>query len=169
MWNDRDVPIAYLITFRCYGTWLPGDARGTIDHLHNQYKMPYREPNKQTFRQSQERLKSESFKLNTKERGIVDITIREVCDYRNWVLHAINVRTNHAHIVVSIGSKNPSKTLNSFKSYATRKLREEGLWKYKHSPWARRGSKRFLWNEKHLELAIDYVVNGQGKELPQFT
>jgi hypothetical protein len=33
MWNDTDIPLAYLITFRCYGTWLHGDKRGSIDRF----------------------------------------------------------------------------------------------------------------------------------------
>jgi hypothetical protein len=31
MWNDRDIPLAYLTTFRCYGTWLHGDDRGSVE------------------------------------------------------------------------------------------------------------------------------------------
>ena len=27
MWNDTDIPLGYLITFRCYGTWLHGNKR----------------------------------------------------------------------------------------------------------------------------------------------
>ncbi|HEV8590779.1 MAG TPA: hypothetical protein VGQ55_01645 [Pyrinomonadaceae bacterium] len=30
-WDDNDVPLAYLITFRTYGTWLHGDRRGSVD------------------------------------------------------------------------------------------------------------------------------------------
>jgi len=44
MWNDTDTPLAYLITFRCHGTWLPGDERGSVDRFHNRYKSPYIEP-----------------------------------------------------------------------------------------------------------------------------
>ena len=29
VWNDTDTPLAYLITFRSYGTWLHGDERGS--------------------------------------------------------------------------------------------------------------------------------------------
>ena len=45
MWNDTDIALAYLITFRCYGTWLHGDKRGSIDRFHNAYKSPYIAPN----------------------------------------------------------------------------------------------------------------------------
>jgi hypothetical protein len=47
-------------------------------------------------------------------------------------------------------------------------MRREGKWQKQHSPWADRGSKRHLWNEKSLEMAVDYVVNGQGGPLPDF-
>ncbi|HWY68950.1 MAG TPA: hypothetical protein VNX88_09810 [Terriglobales bacterium] len=40
-----DIPLAYLITFRCYGTWLHGDERGSIDRHQNQYQSPYIVPN----------------------------------------------------------------------------------------------------------------------------
>jgi len=28
-WNDTDIALAHLITFRCHGTWLHGDERGS--------------------------------------------------------------------------------------------------------------------------------------------
>ncbi len=31
-----DLPLAYFITFHCYGTWLQGDAPGSVDRSHNQ-------------------------------------------------------------------------------------------------------------------------------------
>lgn len=37
MWNDTDIPLGYLITFRCYGTWLHGDERGATDRFHKRY------------------------------------------------------------------------------------------------------------------------------------
>jgi hypothetical protein len=36
------------------------------------------------------------------------------------------------------------------------------------SPWADKGSKRKLWNERSVARAIDYVLYGQGDELPDF-
>ena len=168
MWNNTDIPLAYLITFRCYGTWLHGDERGSIDRSHNQYKSPYREPNQQLHDYSVKLLKSPPVDLDAKRRELVELAIREVCDYRNWLLRAVNVRTNHVHSVVSIGDYSSSQALNNFKAYATRKLRENECWKFEHSPWAEKGSKRRLWNERSIEIAVDYVINGQGGELPEF-
>jgi len=38
-------PLGYLITCRTYGTWLHGDARGSVDRDHNVYGTPMRDPN----------------------------------------------------------------------------------------------------------------------------
>ncbi len=168
MWNDTDIPLAYLITFRCYRTWLHGDERGSIDRLHNQYQSPFIESNKNWHQYNEQQLKGEVVILNAKPRNTVEEAIREVCEYRNWLLRAINVRTNHVHTVVSIGTVKPERALNDFKSYATRRMRKNGCWLSENSPWADKGSKRRLWNERSIELAVDYVINGQGDELPNF-
>jgi REP element-mobilizing transposase RayT len=168
MWNDTDIPLGYLITFRCYGTWLHGDERGAIDRLHNRYKSPYLPPSDRRKTLADRQLKSSPTTLNASQRQTVEAAIREVCDHRKWWLRALSVRTNHVHAVVSIGTDKPERALNAFKAYATRRMRKEKLWQKTHSPWADRGSKRHLWNERSLALAIDYVVNGQGGPLPDF-
>jgi hypothetical protein len=68
-------------------------------------------------------------------------------------------------MVLGMGGTNPSRALNDLKAYATRRLRRDGVWSEQHSPWADRGSKRYLWNHRSLALAVDYVINGQGDDL----
>ena len=46
--------------------------------------------------------------------------------------------------------------------------REDDCWRRDSSPWAQSGSKRYLWNDQSVARAIDYVVNGQGGDLPDF-
>jgi REP element-mobilizing transposase RayT len=167
MWNDTDLPLGYLITFRCYGTWLHGDERGSIDRFHNRYKSQYLPRSDRRHDLNQRELKSEPRNLNVKQRQSVDRAIRMVCTHRQWLLHALNVRTNHVHVVVSLGRSKPEQALNAFKAYATREMRQNGNWRETHSPWADKGSKRYLWNERSMALAIDYVINGQGDGLPE--
>ena len=168
MWNDTDTPIAFLITFRCYGTWLHGDERGSIDR-HNHAYGSSKYPATAHWQQiSQDRLKQQPVKLDALRRTIVERAIRNVCDIRSWHLHAVNVRTNHAHAVVANHGKPSGIVLNAFKANATREMREAGCWKSDRTPWADKGSQRCLWNETHLYNAIDYVLNGQGDELPKF-
>ena len=168
MWNDTDIPLGYLITFRCYGSWLHGDERGSVDREHRRYKSPYAPANLNRRQHNQDLLKSAPVLLNAGQRASVETAIRDTCEHRKWHLHACNVRTNHAHSVVSIGTKKPELALNAFKANATRQMREDGHWQASHSPWVDRGSKRYLWTERSLAAAIEYVLYGQGDDPPDF-
>ena len=86
---------------------------------------------------------------------------------RLYILFAINVRTNHVHLVVSSSAK-VELMVNAFKAYATRRLRSEGLVDLDAKVWSRHESTRYLWTEKHISDAIEYVVHGQGLDLPMF-
>jgi len=35
-----DQPLAYFLTWQCYGCWLHGDPRGSVDSEHNRYGTP---------------------------------------------------------------------------------------------------------------------------------
>jgi len=168
MWNDTDIPLAYLITFRSYATGLHGDKRGSIDRFHNQYKSPYLAPDNDRFTHTLSQLPRAVVILDAKQRELVEQAIRETCEVRKWMLRAINVRTNHVHVVVSTGLSSPGRALNDFKANATRRMRQNHCWFSERSPWADKGSKRYLWNERSIELAVDYVMNRQGDDLPDF-
>jgi REP element-mobilizing transposase RayT len=168
MWNNTDIPLAYLITFRSHGTWLHGDERGSVSRFRNQYKSRLLPPNKQWIKINTQRLKGDIVILDAAQRSCVEDAIRETCRYRSWGLQAMNVRTNHVHVVVSIGIKKPEAALGAFKANATRRMRETGCWRSDSSPWADKGSNRYLWNERSVERAINYVLYGQGDELPDF-
>ena len=168
MWNDTDIPLAYLITFRSYGTWLHGDQRGSIDRFYNRYKSPYLYPDERWHRHNTAVLAGAPVVLDAAQRKSVEHAIRTTCEHRHWHLHAMNVRTNHAHVVVCIGSLKPELALTALKANATRQMREDGCWKDDSTPWAAKGSKRRLWNERSVAQAIDYVLNGHGDDLPDF-
>ena len=168
MWNDTDIPLAYLITFRSYGAWLHGDERGSIDRFHNSYKSPYIGPYPRWHRHNTRALKGGVVILDAAQRKSVEQSIRANCEFRRWHLYALSVRTNHAHIVVSIGSQKPELALTAFKANATKQMRLDGCWRQDSTPWAEKGSRRYLWNEQSVARAIDYVLNGQGHELPDF-
>ena len=160
------LPLAYFITFRCYGTWLHGDERGAVDRFHNLYGTPLLSPD-DDFRLRNERLlRRDPVVLRPEQRHAVDRSIRETCTVRGWLLRAVNVRSNHVHVVVSTESNRPDRALSAFKANATRELRRDGAWPHPQSPWSSGGSKRYLWTEVGIERAIDYVVNGQDGPLP---
>jgi REP element-mobilizing transposase RayT len=166
--DDNEFPLAYLITIRCYGTWLHGDDRLTVDrHGLNIYGTPRRAANAKLKGLMRQNMKEEPVLLNENQRAVVKEAINEVCDYRRYDLKAINVRTNHAHAVVAAQSK-PEPIVDAFKSYATRRLREAGLLTANVRPWARGRSRRYLWKPQHVSRAVDYVLYGQGDIVPDF-
>ncbi|MBC8028769.1 MAG: hypothetical protein H7Z16_01550 [Pyrinomonadaceae bacterium] len=162
--DDNEFPLAYLITFRCYGTWLHGDARGSYRRnsrlMSGVSDVPPRHGLETAERQQ---LKHPSIKLNPKQRAVVEQSVREVCQHRKYSLRAINARTNHVHSVVSELSY-PEPILDAFKSYATRALRRTGLLPAAVKPWARHGSTIYLWKERDVERAVEYVLLGQDHE-----
>ena len=160
--QSRTQPLDYLITFRCYGTWLHGEEHGSVDRRHyNRYGTPDMPANRKILEDEKSSLKQPEFKLNEQQRAAVTSAVREVCDHRAYRLYAVNARTNHVHSVVGAACK-PEKIMNSFKSYATRKLREANLISDDVKPWARHAP--YLWTDNELQRAIDYVINGQRDE-----
>jgi REP element-mobilizing transposase RayT len=166
-YDDNEFPLAYLISIRTYGTWLHGDERGSVDRRHNRYGTTRLPPNPYLKRAELNQLKHAPFKLDAWQRPVVEEAIREVCANRGYWLRAINARTNHVHSVVSAGIK-PEPIIQAFQAYATRKLRQKGLLPKNIKPWSRHGSNPYLWKERHVEEAIEYVLFGQGDDLPRF-
>ena len=156
---------AYLITFRSYGSWLHGDTRGSVDRLHNQYGSPGLPHSPRRLELKLTRLKSAPVEFSSTQRQAVEAAIRETCKFRNWDLWAINVRSNHVHAVVSAECK-PEKIIVAFKANATRILRDAGCWRRNDSPWAKGGSRKYLWTEKEVINAGAYVEYDQGEPLP---
>lgn len=45
---------------------------------------------------------------------------------------------------------------------------KKGSLKKEAKIWARHRSTLYLWTERHIETAVDYVMNRQGEDLPKF-
>ena len=166
--QERSVAKGYLISFRCYGTWLHGDERGSVDRRwYNKYGAPMIKSDAEKVSRKASQLKNEAFLLGGRERKVVENAIKEVCDLRGYGLFAVNVRTNHVHVVVS-NSDRAERLMNSFKAYSTRARRNAALLGAEDRAWSRHGSTGYLWTDDHMSAAVDYVVNGQGGELPKF-
>lgn len=103
--RTQDIPLAYLISFRAYGTWLHGDRRGSVDRFHNRYRSPRIPANEQWRKYNLASLKQPPVKLGSQRRAAIEKAIRETCKIRGWVLIAFNARSNHIHTVVSANCK----------------------------------------------------------------
>ncbi|NNE99382.1 MAG: hypothetical protein HKN25_10225 [Pyrinomonadaceae bacterium] len=163
--KNKNSPLTFFITFRCYGTWLHGDQCGSTTRFQNKIGEPFVESNKGWLAFNKRRLKHAAFKLRKRQRPIVTSAIVETCEIREWLLHAVNVRTNHVHVVVGSGIDEGKKVLGALKANATRALREKGLCDEHRSPWSKGGSIRYVWDISALGDVVDYVLNGQGNEI----
>lgn len=157
-------PLAYLITFRTYGTWLHGDARGSVDRHHNVYNTPMLPRNPGLALAEAAQLKHAPVLLSEPQRATVADAIERICHDRGWTLSSLNVRTNHVHGVVS-APVSPERVMHAMKSFATRRLRELRLVLDDTRPWERHGSTRYLWTPRQVEEACRYVRESQGDDL----
>jgi len=155
-------PLAYLITFNTYGTWLHGDKRGSVDRYHNRYGTP-RVP-ADPLREGYERglLKHPPVKLTPLERKVVMDAIKEICKEEGWDLWVVNARSNHVHTVVSAYCKSKA-VRTALKACATKNLRQRGCWQHEYSPWADGGSQKNLWTHQSVINAVVYVQYEQGE------
>ncbi|HTH50741.1 MAG TPA: transposase [Pyrinomonadaceae bacterium] len=167
-WNNSDSPVGFLITFRTRGTWLHGDKRGSTSRHHNIYGTPKLQHDSKWLTTNTGRLKGDPVILTARQRSCVRKAILETCAIREWKLFALNIRTNHVHIVVWAPDKKPELVLNAFKANATRVMRERRQWDPDHSPWSDKGSNRYLWTLESRATAVNYVANHQGGDLPEF-
>ena len=166
--QDRSFPKAYFLSFRGYGTWLHGDERLSVDRmLFNRFGGDKISANAELKHKELSSLKSKPLIFDFKIRKVIKQAICEVCEFRKYSLIALNVRTNHVHCVVS-GAAKPELIMNSFKCYATRRLREKLQLPSEIKVWSRHGSTRYLWTDEQVERAVDYVINGQGNDLTNF-
>lgn len=155
-------PLAYFLTWSTYGTRLHGDARGSVDRRHNRVDTPRLAPDPARELASMRRMRWPPLYLAVNGRAVVSSTVRRHCEIRGWRLLALNVRTNHVHVVVNCGrAVSPEKAMEQFKAWCTRRLREAGLVRPGRAVWTEHGSTRWINSEEGLLDAIDYVLNRQ--------
>ncbi len=162
LYEENEFPLAYLLTFRTFGTWLHGDIRWSVGRSRaSPRESKLIQPNVPLQEAMADEMNQAPVVLNRPQRQAVERAISEVCQNRGYSLCAVTARTNHAHAVVTAQLK-PEPIVNAFKAYATRKLREEGLVKPELKVWSRGKSCRYLWKPRHVLGAIDYVLYSQG-------
>jgi len=152
----------YFITFRTYGTWLHGDARGSVDSAHNVFGEEFAAPVEAREQKRREMMNDEPFTLNEEQRANVEKTVGEVCAYRKWGLHAVEVRSNHVHVLVSVpDTTSKEKVAGDLKAYATRRLRGAKLVEPQREVWAEGASKRVVFGLMSGERITQYIAEFQ--------
>jgi REP element-mobilizing transposase RayT len=155
--------IAYHLVWTTYGTWLHGEVRGWVEK--NRHVI--RPPDSKREALARGRMAEQSIVLSSEERAIVDDTIHRHCQIRNWCLHALNVRSNHVHLVAT-ADRDAALVMNELKAWCSRKLSDAYQLTVPVASNAGRrrwftegGDKATINDEAYFQNAIKYVLEGQ--------
>lgn len=151
-------PVTYFITWTTYGTWLPGDARGWRKSTGGP-QLP--RPRLEEWCRS--RMTENAVLLKSDQRLRVEAVFRKHAAIRGWVLHAVSVRSNHVHLVVT-ANKPPELVRDQFKAYATRVLRQPPGAIEQEKIWARGGDGEIIDGDTNLEQVVQYVIEAQDRK-----
>ena len=110
-----NTPLAYFLTFTCYGTWLHGDDRGSVDREHNSPGTPVLPPDGERKAREDDDLAEPPYQLDAPRRQVTLRALCEIARRKGWMLHAVHVRSNHVHMVVTADGT-AERVLNDFKS-----------------------------------------------------
>lgn len=147
--------IAYFSTWTTYGTWLPGDERGWFA-AGKGIQLP------DMIRRLTAALvmTDSAVTLDMPQRLLVEEVIGKHCEIRGWTLHAVQCRSNHVHVVVSANDRAIQVPREQFKSWSTRKLKENAGTD-RRQWWSERGWDVYLDDERGVHDAVRYVAEGQ--------
>ena len=151
-------PLAFFITWTTYGTWLPGDDRS----WNRKGELEERPSNPLLHEAAVAQMKELPFLLSEADRRIAEKTIRDHCDFRGWSLHAVNVRSNHAHAVVTAPGYKPETIVSQFKAWCTRKLQLSHPERKRF--WTEGASCRWINREDDFTAAIEYTLEAQDRK-----
>jgi REP element-mobilizing transposase RayT len=159
--------VVSIVTFSCYGSHLPGDSRGSFDHVRRgERRLVF--PSAGLEQDRRQRMRQPPYLLSTPHcRALVRDAIVMVCEFRTWFLYALHVRTNHVHGVVE--SDLPRQVLSDWKAYATRSLRQNGPAGPEQPVWTHGGSTRRIASADAVKRAIRYVLEGQGEPMEMYS
>lgn len=156
---NNDDPLAFLITWTVYGTYLQGDERGW-----RRRRKGHQVPKPRLAQWRRERLKYDILLLSPERRRVVEHEIERHCDYRGWRLWETNARSNHVHAVVTARGYDGATVRDQLKANCTRGLRKEWA-EFRNRPvWTHGGDWECLNSEDDLESACVYVRDAQDRK-----
>lgn len=166
----HDENFALLITWTCYGTWLPGDRRGYVSntrHTDGTYKpkqnipgTPITADHASTRQLSATKQKYATATLDLSHAAVAADGIVEACAKRNWNIERAAFMWNHAHVIVNNCPNDGPEVRRILKGVS-----QNALSKYDGKPrrwWTAGGSDRYLHGEQALIAAVRYVADQPG-------
>jgi REP element-mobilizing transposase RayT len=173
--------LTWLLTNTTYGTWLPGDKRGSVTSVrdrrpndsagtsrieHDRPGEPW-EPSRPGLRRSAEKLlKGPPIYLTLPQAQAVLAQFLETSEYRGWSLLAVSIMANHYHVVIQTPDEvKADRVLSDLKAYATRRLSREFGAPASETWWTGKGSQRWLRDDRAIADGTNYVLYKQPNPL----
>lgn len=172
---------SWLLSNTTYGTWLPGDRRGSVTSVRNrrasdevspfrfEHDIPgetWEEAIPALHRAAVEQMKGPPVFLDREHAELILTQFQKTATYRGWTLRAVAIMRNHFHMVVQVpDDPSPTKILVDFKAYASRTLNRHYGTPPSETWWTTGGSKRQLDDERYLANAVNYVLYKQSRAL----
>ena len=165
----------WLLTWTCYGNWLPGDRRGFVGNIrdadgnqvnHNIPGTPYEVDHPGLEHWVRGQMKGDPISLSRADAEAVIAQFRETARVRKWSLEAASSMFNHSHLVVGVaGDPDPQQILETFKSWATRAVMKLRPLPPNGPFWTAKGSKRKLPDDSAVRAAVICVAKQQPNPL----
>ncbi len=167
---DLDEPFGLLITWTCYGTWLPGDRRGYVSDTlrrgesripkQNTPGTPYTADDKHTRKLASQRQKWPTVHLTDAQASVVAERLVDSAKERDWRIVRGAVMSNHVHVII-VECPDDGPTVRR----ALKGPTQAGLSELADRPrrwWTRGGSDRYLHTEDAIRNAVTYVARQKG-------
>lgn len=168
---SREAPFALLITWTCYGNWLPGDKRGYVSATRlagggwlpreNVPGTPYAQDDALTRHLSRMRLDQQPVRLSQAEALAAARSLVAAARNRSWRILRAALMANHVHVVITDCPDNERAVRRILKGTSQAKLSdhvaENRCW------WTEGGSGRYLHADDAITGAIRYVAEQEHK------
>jgi REP element-mobilizing transposase RayT len=162
---------AILVTWTCYGTWLPGDERGFVSNklrgdgsFDRKRNAPGTEPHADdpyTHSVASELQEWPTVMLTPAQALAAANSLCELARKRKWIIHRAAIMANHVHVVVANCPDDGPAARRVLKGVTSADLsRAEGKslrW------WTAGGSNRYLKGTEAIEAGIQYVAEQEYK------
>ncbi|HEY3966793.1 MAG TPA: hypothetical protein VGM05_19680 [Planctomycetaceae bacterium] len=162
---------ALLLTWTCFGNWLPGDERGYVSNTHlagggwlpkqNIPRTPFTKDDPLTRHQTRTLMNQSPTRLSLDDALCGAEALIEAARKRAWRILRGALMANHVHLVICDCPDDGSAVRRILKGTSQAKLSARaGI---NQSWWTRGGSDRYLHGEDSILAAIKYVAEQQFK------